>query len=190
MRDSPAADSPRIVAFDLSKVSHKDESSETSIFDREQISAADYDDNLDRLQDEEKRVRTVVEKDSRAVSDDDVEEVEEIEEEEEDIDDMFSLNDTVKKKKVIRKVAVRDCLFVLFASNVVCRNLPCLLWWLVQSIQPPIQRAITLSYSANILTEDGIKYLRLLAKACLQMSSVLVYYRVLQMRWAERLPSR
>ena len=74
----------------------------------EQISAADYDPSLDRKEDEEKRLRAVVEKDGEHQE---AEEIEVEEEEEDDVDDMFALDVTEKKPKKVKKVAVSRSAF-------------------------------------------------------------------------------
>ena len=77
----------------------------------EQVSAADYDPNQDRREDEGKRIHDV---DDHA---DDVEMVVEEEDEEEDLDDMFAVAATDKKKvKKIRRVIVRECLVLTVMS--------------------------------------------------------------------------
>lgn len=67
----------------------------------EQISAADYDPSLDRREDEEKRVRAVVEHPQN-----DVEMIDEEEDEEDDVDDMFAVATSEKKVKKVKKVVV------------------------------------------------------------------------------------
>ncbi len=70
--------------------------------DRDQISAADYDPSLDRLEDEQKRVRvTVVEPEM------DIEMIEEEVEEDDDVDDMFAVASDIKKVRKVKKVMVR-----------------------------------------------------------------------------------
>jgi len=69
----------------------------------EQVSAADYDPNQDRREDEGKRIHDI---DDR--SGDSVEMVVEEEEGEEDLDDMFAVATTEKKVKKIRRVLVRE----------------------------------------------------------------------------------
>lgn len=66
----------------------------------EQISAADYDPNQDRREDEGKRIREV------KPEDDDVEMIEEEGEDEDDVDDMFAMATTVRKVKKVKKVTV------------------------------------------------------------------------------------
>ena len=97
---SPSLDN----AFDLTKQEDKQLDDIMQVADgiNEQVSAADYDPSLDRREDEEKRIRAVVEKDE---SHQDVEMVE-VEEEEEDVDDMFALDVTEKRPKKVKKVAV------------------------------------------------------------------------------------
>lgn len=114
-RGSPSAPSPPITSFDLTKEDEQVHSAaQADAGVTEQISAADYDPNLDRHEDEEKRVRGVVLKDEAhhggdVVQGDVEEEVEEEEEEEDDVDDMFALitSDKPKTKKVKKKVTVR-----------------------------------------------------------------------------------
>ena len=75
----------------------------------EQVSAADYDPNQDRREDEGKRNHDV---DDRPGDD-----VEIVEEEEEDLDDMFAVVTTEKKKaKKIRRVLVREHLGSIVVS--------------------------------------------------------------------------
>jgi len=117
MRDSPVADSPGMEAFDLAKID-KEGSAELGNANGEQFSAADYDDSLYRMRDEEKRIRAVVAKDG--VKDNDVEmiEIEEQEEQEDDIDDMFALDaPTEKKKKGVKKV-MKPAVPALVSANV------------------------------------------------------------------------
>ena len=77
----------------------------------EQVSAADYDPNQDRREDEGKRIHDV---DDHA---DDVEMIVEEEDEEEDVDDMFAVAATDKKKvKKIRRVIVCECLVLTVMS--------------------------------------------------------------------------
>ena len=105
-RASPVLMSPSLDnAFDLTKQEDKqlDDNMQVADGTNEQISAADYDPSLDRREDEEKRIRAVVEKDE---SHQDVEMVEVEEDEEEDVDDMFDLDVTEKKPKKVKKVAV------------------------------------------------------------------------------------
>ena len=77
----------------------------------EQVSAADYDPNQDRREDEGKRIHD----NDHPI--DDVEMVVEEEEEEEDFDDMFAVA-TVEKKKVkkVKRVIVRQHLGSIFTS--------------------------------------------------------------------------
>lgn len=67
----------------------------------EQVSAADYDPNLDRRHEEERRARGT--KDEPML---DVEEIEEIEED--DVDDMFAVTTDAPKVKKVKKVIVSD----------------------------------------------------------------------------------
>ncbi len=108
MRDSPVADSPGMEAFDLAKID-KEGSAELGNANGEQFSAADYDDSLYRMRDEEKRIRAVVAKDEAKDNDVEMIEIEEQDEQEDDIDDMFALDaPTEKKKKGVKKVTVRS----------------------------------------------------------------------------------
>lgn len=66
------------------------------------MSAADYDPNQDRREDEGKRIYDI---DNHA---DSVEMIVEEEDEEEDLDDMFAVAATEKKVKKIRHVLVRE----------------------------------------------------------------------------------
>lgn len=105
-RASPVLMSPSLDnAFDLTKQEDKQLDDNIQVADgiNEQVSAADYDPSLDRREDEEKRIRAVVEKDENHQ---DVEMIEVEEEEEEDVDDMFALDVTEKKPKKVKKVAV------------------------------------------------------------------------------------
>lgn len=95
---------PENGTFELIKGDEGDSRSEVQNNDAaiaaEQISAADYNPNLDRREDEEKR----------AQKDDDVQmvvEEEDYEEEEEDVDDMFAVASEKPKLKKVRKVIVR-----------------------------------------------------------------------------------
>ena len=65
------------------------------------MSAADYDPNQDRREDEGKRVHDIDDHPG-----DDVEMI--VEEEEEDLDDMFAVATTEKKVKKIKRVVVRE----------------------------------------------------------------------------------
>lgn len=101
---SPSVDN----TFDLTKQDDQlDAAAQGVDGPNEQISAADYDPSLDRREDEEKRVRAVVEKDE---SHQNVEMIEVEEEEEDDFDDMFALDVTEEKPKKAKKKAV-VCLF-------------------------------------------------------------------------------
>ena len=79
----------------------------------EQISAADYDPSLDRKEDEEKRLRAVVEKDGEHQE---AEMIEVEDEEEEDVDDMFALDVAEKKPKKVKRISVS-----LFGLGIFCR---------------------------------------------------------------------
>lgn len=69
----------------------------------EQVSAADYDPNQDRREDEGKRIH------DNDHSDDEVEMVIEEEDDEDDLDDMFAVATTEKKKvKKVKRVLVRE----------------------------------------------------------------------------------
>lgn len=105
-RESMSA-SPTPAAFSLAKDGEEEQQVTARILDdaNEQVSAADYDPNVDHREDEEKRARAVV---------DEPREVEMIEEEEEEdeVDDMFAVLTTDKKKvKKVRKIQV--CTFPL-----------------------------------------------------------------------------
>ncbi|KAH8100376.1 kinase-like domain-containing protein [Cristinia sonorae] len=100
-RESLSA-SPTPAAFSLAKEGEEEgQVNNASREDNnEQISAADYDPNLDYREDEHKRARTVVD------GPQDVEMVEEEEEaeEDEDVDDMFAVVTAEKKVKKVKKV--------------------------------------------------------------------------------------
>ena len=100
--------SPVMDSFNLSKDdTNTNGQSVESSGEGEQVSANDYDPNLDvdGKEDEEKRVRAVVEKDGHAKSN--LEEVIEVEEEEEeDVDDMFAIDTAEKKTRKVKKVSV------------------------------------------------------------------------------------
>lgn len=108
-RDSLSA-SPTPGTFSLAKDEEQDKQAKAQTQDdpNEQISAADYDPNLDFREDEQKRARAVVEDQP----DIEMVEEEEVEEEEEDLDDMFAVLNTEKKVKKIKKVRVRLPLFL------------------------------------------------------------------------------
>jgi len=76
--------------------------------DQQQVSAADYDPNVDRQQEEARRVWAAAKQDAMAMDDQHSprgheSEEEEVEEVEEDIDDMFAV-DSVPKKKKVKKI--------------------------------------------------------------------------------------
>lgn len=103
-RESVSA-SPEPNEFTLAKDGDEQAQGTTQIQNEsgEQVSAADYDPNQDRREDEGKRIHDV---DDHV---DDVEMVIEEEDEEEDLDDMFAVAATEKKKvKKIRRVHVRE----------------------------------------------------------------------------------
>ena len=78
----------------------------------EQVSAADYDPNQDRREDEGKRIHDI---DDHAG--DDVEMIVEDEDDEEDLDDMFAVPTTEKNKvKKIRRIVVREHLELIVMS--------------------------------------------------------------------------
>lgn len=114
-RLSPSAPSPLVDSFDIKDIGDiakdgHDAADGQPDSSGEQISAADYDPSLDRREDEEKRVRGVIDKDAVHNGDGEVEMVEE--EEEEDVEDMFALDQVEKKKKkTIRKVVVRASVY-------------------------------------------------------------------------------
>ncbi|KAK7679601.1 hypothetical protein QCA50_017312 [Cerrena zonata] len=96
-RESLSA-TPAPVGFDLFKDSEDEDilaKVPTQGGTVEQISAADYDPSLDRREDEEKRVRAVVEHPHH--------DIEIIEEEEEEVDDMFAVATAGKKIKKVQK---------------------------------------------------------------------------------------
>ncbi|KAG8963570.1 U4/U6 small nuclear ribonucleoprotein prp4 [Tulasnella sp. 419] len=88
----------------------------------EQFSAADYDPNLDRREDEEKRIKNQI-SEPAANGDQamDMDEEEEVEDEEDDLDDMFALDKPKKTKKVKRSgtqpLALRTATTVDTASD-------------------------------------------------------------------------
>jgi serine/threonine-protein kinase PRP4 len=103
-RESVSA-SPEPNEFTLAKDSGEQARDTTQIQNEggEQVSAADYDPNQDRREDEGKRIHDI---DDHT---DDVEMIVEEEDEEEDLDDMFAVVATEKKKtKKIRRVLVRE----------------------------------------------------------------------------------
>lgn len=96
--------SPEPNGFTLAKDGDEQTQDATQIQNEggEQVSAADYDPNQDRREDEGKRIHDI---DDHAG--DGVEMV--VEEEEEDLDDMFAVATTEKKKiKKIKRVVVRE----------------------------------------------------------------------------------
>lgn len=107
---SPAANNDDN-AFSLAKDEPETipEDSDKTAPDGEQISAADYDPNQDRKEDEERRVRDIIAKNElhgdNAMDVVEEEVVQEVEEEEEDVDDMFAIitNKTKKTVKVTTK---------------------------------------------------------------------------------------
>ncbi|TCD64183.1 U4/U6 small nuclear ribonucleoprotein prp4 [Steccherinum ochraceum] len=112
-RESLSA-SPTPGTFSLAKDEEQDKQAKAQIQDdlNEQISAADYDPNLDYREDEQKRARAVVDDQP------DMEIVEEEEvEEEEDLDDMFAVSNTEKKIKKIKKVRKKRQAPALIATN-------------------------------------------------------------------------
>ena len=105
VRGESVSASPEPNEFTLAKDDDEQAQDTTQIQNEggEQVSAADYDPNQDRREDEGKRIHDV---DDHA---DDVEMVVEEEDEEEDLDDMFAVAATEKKKvKKIRRVIVRE----------------------------------------------------------------------------------
>lgn len=102
-RDSASA-SPVPGTFSLAKdgdAQDAQEKAQAQDGNRDQISAADYDPNLDRREDERKIVFG---------SNEDVNDVEMIEEEEDDdVDDMFALDTAEKEVKKVKKVVVSRC---------------------------------------------------------------------------------
>jgi serine/threonine-protein kinase PRP4 len=105
-RESVSA-SPEPNGFTLAKDGdgRTQDTSQTQNEGGEQVSAADYDPNQDRREDEGKRIHDI---DNHA---DDVEMVVEEEYEEDDLEDMFAVTTTEKKKvKKIRRVVVCDLL--------------------------------------------------------------------------------
>ncbi|GJJ14314.1 hypothetical protein Clacol_008578 [Clathrus columnatus] len=114
---SPAADA---TAFSLAKDEPDDTADPKPVADGEQISAADYDPNQDRKEDEERRVRDIIAKNGLHEDNamDVVEEVvEEAEEEEEDLDDMFMIASNKTKKKKTVKVTKRSTLRPVIATS-------------------------------------------------------------------------
>lgn len=110
---SPISVSPPIDNFNLIKQDERaDRTIQASEHIEEQVSAADYDPALDRLEDEEKRVRAVVNKDESTRDAD----ITEVEESEDDVDDMFALVTTEKKKT--KKVKISVCSLSVFIVNI------------------------------------------------------------------------
>lgn len=105
----------------------------------EHISAADYDPSDDRREDEEKRLRAVVEKDE-GHQESDVEEVEEVD----DVDDMFALDVTERQPKTVKKKIAVSIWSLAIISDIetFIRNQTSLLSSQQRWIQPPTRKGI------------------------------------------------
>jgi serine/threonine-protein kinase PRP4 len=97
------SDSVSVDAFDIVKHDEEEDAQIKVQAQNEgihQISAADYDPNLDRREDEQRRIR-----DKETENEDETIE----EEEDQEVDDIFAVAMAPKKIKKIRKVTVRKC---------------------------------------------------------------------------------
>ena len=109
MKRETASASPAPDDFDLAKNNGAEDAhvKDQDVSTHEQISAADYDPNLDRREDERKWVRGVQDDQINSVEEIEEIEVDEGDDDDDEVDDMFAALTSEKKPKRVKKVVVR-----------------------------------------------------------------------------------